>query len=217
MRRSTTVRTPYSTAARHPASDSCRMLSARTISPKRVSPPSVVPCPPRSRTLRQPSQSRSRLRGNGGALRALKRLRRCSLDEHADKLSGLGGSAEVDRRVAPRTSTEQRRVCSRRPLDENFLEATDALLVPSVSDALRDLDEPFDALVLHLVRDLVPGRGRFGARARRVDERVRAVKADLLDDVQGLAELVLRLARKADDDVGRERQVGDRCAQIVDE
>src|SRR3954469_20120261 len=137
MRRSTTVRTPESTAARHPSSESCRMLSARTISPKRVSPPSVVRCPPRSRTLRQPSQARSRLRGNGGALRALKRLRRCCLDDHVDELSGLRGAAEVHRRIAPRTSTKQRGIRSRGSLDENLLDPADPLLVPNASDALR--------------------------------------------------------------------------------
>src|SRR5206468_2531383 len=145
------------------------------------------------------------------------RLRLSCFDDHVDELSGLRGAAEVHRRIAPRTSTKQRRIRSRRPLHENFLDATDALLVPNASDALRSLDEPFDALVLHLVRDLVRGHGRFGALPRRVDERVRAVEADLLDYLERLAEVVLGLAWKAHDDVGREREVGHGAAELVDE
>jgi hypothetical protein len=41
-------------------------LSARTTAPRRVSPPSLVGKPPRSRTLRQPSQTRSRVSGGNG-------------------------------------------------------------------------------------------------------------------------------------------------------
>ena len=60
-------------------------------------------------------------------------------------------------------------------------------------------------------------RSRLGALARRVDERERAVEADLLDHLERLAEVVLGLAGEADDDVGAEGDVGDRGAHAGDE
>ena len=77
------------------------------------------------------------------------------------------------------------------------------------------LDEPLHPLDLHLVRHLVGHRRRLGAVARRVDERERAVEPDLLDDLERLAEVVLGLAGEADDDVGAEREVGDRRAHAA--
>ena len=84
-------------------------------------------------------------------------------------------------------------------------------------DALDDLDELLDPLALDLLRNLVGHRGCLGAGARRVDERERAVEADLLDDFERLGEVGVCLAGEADDDVGRQREVGDRCAQLADE
>ena len=52
---------------------------------------------------------------------------------------------------------------------------------------------------------------------RRVDERERAVVAHRLDHLERRAEVVLRLAREPDDDVGPEREVRDRVTQPRDE
>ena len=60
-------------------------------------------------------------------------------------------------------------------------------------------------------------RRGVGALPRRVDEREGAVEADLLDDLERLLEVGLGLAGEADDDVGAEREVGDRRAQLLDE
>src|SRR5262245_44593751 len=117
------------------------MLSARTIAPYAVSPPSVVRCPPRSRTLRQPSQTRSRLRSNGCVLRSVEGLRRRVFNEHVDELAGRRCPAEVHGRVATCPSAKERRVGARRPLDENLFDAADALLVAFARDTLHDFDE----------------------------------------------------------------------------
>ena len=106
-------------------------------------------------------------------------------------------------RLGPSTSTS-----STRPTRSAFR---------SAAMPLHELDEPLDAVALDLVRDLLGHRRRVGARARRVDERERAVEADLLDDLERLAEVVLGLAGEADDDVGREREIGDAGAHLVDE
>ena len=50
--------------------------------------------------------------------------------------------------------------------------------------------------------------GGLGAAPRREDEGEGAVVADLVDDLERLGEVLLGLAREADDDVGRERAVG---------
>src|SRR5581483_5072399 len=57
------------------------------------------------------------------------------------------------------------------------------------------------------VRDLVGHRGRLRTRPWGVDERERAVVADLPNDLERLFEVDLRLARKTDDDVGADREV----------
>src|SRR5205823_9697993 len=49
------------------------------------------------------------------------------------------------------------------------------------------------------------------------DECERAVEADRLDDLERLAEVRLRLAREADDEVGRQREVRNSLAQPLDE
>src|SRR5262249_2995 len=76
--------------------------------------------------------------------------------------------------------------------------------------ALDHLDKPLHALHLDIVGDEVVGEGGcLGLAAWRVDERERAVEADLLDHLQGLGEVGLGLPREADDDVGGERAVRD--------
>ena len=101
-----------------------------------------------------------------------------------------------------------------RPLDEHLLDPADARLVPLARDRLHDVDEPLDPFALHLVGDLVGHRGRLGFLPRRVDEGEGAVVADLLDDLERLTEVLLGLAGEADDDVRRQREVGDRRAQL---
>ena len=83
--------------------------------------------------------------------------------------------------------------------------------------ALDDLDQALEALALDVLRHLVGHVGRLGAAARRVDEGEGVVVADLLADVERLAEVVLGLAREADDEVGRQRDVRHRGADAVDE
>ena len=55
---------------------------------------------------------------------------------------------------------------------------------------------------------------RLGAAARGEDEREGPVVADLLDHCHGLQEVLLGLAREANDDVRRERHVGEVLAAL---
>src|SRR4051794_4773403 len=185
-RRSITVRTPWSTSACQPASDSWWTLSARTIEPRRVSPPSAVGSPPSSRTFRQPSQVRSRLGGNGSELGALERGRGGGLDRDRHELPGLGGAAEVDGGVASRPPAQDRRVGAARALDQHFLDPPDTFAVARLCNALDDVDQALDPLALHVLGELSVHRRGLRALPRRVDEGERAFVADLLDRAHGL-------------------------------
>ena len=102
-------------------------------------------------------------------------------------------------------------------LDQHVERAADEALSALASAALDDLDQALHALDLDLVRDEAVGElRRLGVAPRRVDERERAVEPDLLDDLERLAELRLALPREADDDVGRDRAVGDVLADQRD-
>ncbi len=107
-------------------------------------------------------------------------------------------------RVRPR-----RRVGSLRlgPLDQDLHAAADEALGPLPRPALHELDEALHALALDGVGELALHLGRLGAAARREDEGEGAVVADLLHDLQRSLEVLLALAREADDDVRGDRAV----------
>ena len=151
------------------------------------------------------------------SLRPTQGRRRRGLDRDLDELARRGAAREVDRRVAPRPAAQHGGIGARRPFDEHLLDPADPGGVPLAGHPLRQLDESLHPLGLHLVRDLVGHHGGLGAVARRVDEGVRAVVADLFDDLERLAEVGLRLAWEADDDVGAEGKVGNGVAHALDE
>src|SRR5262245_41777397 len=107
----------------------------------RVSPPSSVGWPPRSRTLSSPSQRRSRLRCNGGELLAFEGGRGGVLDADVDEAARGARPGEVHGRVASRAPAQERRVRAARAFDEHLLDPADAGRVPLVRDPLDDLDE----------------------------------------------------------------------------
>ena len=82
---------------------------------------------------------------------------------------------------------------------------------------LDPLDEPLEPLVLDVLRHLALHATGMGAAARREDERERVVVSDLVDDLEGLAEVVLGLAGEADDDVGGPREARNLRTQALGE
>ena len=74
--------------ALRPDADRSEMSSDRTITPKRVSPPSSSGKPPRSRMLQQPSQRRVRSGRNCGELGATQRRRSRAFDADVDQVTG---------------------------------------------------------------------------------------------------------------------------------
>ncbi len=102
-------------------------------------------------------------------------------------------------------------------LDEHLHRAADEPLRALVGVALDDLDEALHPLHLHVVRhDALRELGGFGVPARAEDERERGVELHGLADLQRLLEVLLRLAGEADDDVGRQGDVGDAGADHLD-
>ena len=122
----------------------------------------------------------------------------------------------VLRRVRPRSTEGSVRLG---PFDEHLFDAAD----PLQRSALRNRD-CWTTSTSRSIRSFLTSSGtwsghrrRFGSLPRRVDERERAVVGDLLDDLERLLEVLLGLAREADDDVGRQREVRDRGAELVHE
>src|SRR4051794_9862943 len=80
-------------------------------------------------------------------------------------------------------------------------------------DGLLQARETFGFhLFVHLLRHL--GRGR--ARTRRVFERERASVRDLVNEGERRLEIGFGLARKADDEIGAERECGLRVTQALE-
>ena len=183
------------------ASVSGRTLSARTIAPYLVSPPSRVGWPPRSRTLRQPSQASSRscsaTSGGGyGELRAAKGRRGRAVDADVDQLSRLGAPGEDDGGVAARPAAKERRRRSgsgprrappRRRPTRSRLRRSATRWTASISRSIRS------RLTSSGTWSGIAGRLR--SLPRRVDERERAVVADLLDGAERLLEVAPRSRR----------------------
>ena len=83
------------------------------------------------------------------------------------------------------------------------------LLVLRVSGLLHQRGEPLVALLHDLRGHLGVHGGRRGARPDGVAERERAREPGLAHQVQGAGEVLLGLAREADDDIGRDGGVRD--------
>src|SRR3954469_8150631 len=162
-------------------------------------------------------QLRRRARAREQRLLPGQRLARGRVDPHRHDLARRGEPGEVYRLVVARAAAYPRRVGARRALDEHVERPADEPLRALVRAPLHDLDEALHPLDLHLVRhDALGDLGRVRPAARRVDEREGAVVADLLADLERLREVLLGLAREADDDVGRQRAVGDVLADQRD-
>ena len=102
-------------------------------------------------------------------------------------------------------------------LDEGEHGAAELLLV-GVVRLLGDLfRETVEAVLDDLVGRRVHDLGSGSARALGVDEREGGREGGLANQREGLEEVLLFLAREADDDVGREGEVWHRGAQPRDE
>src|SRR6266702_7900333 len=129
----------------------------------------------------------------GDELGTAERRRGGRVDLDRDELSSGRSAGEVDGRVPSRAATQEARISPARALDEHLLDPPDTLGVAGGRRTLDDVDQALDPLLLDLLRHLVGKHSSFGSRARREDERECAVVADLLDDLDRLEEVRLRL------------------------
>ncbi len=101
--------------------------------------------------------------------------------------------------------------------DQDLQGAADLLLVLLPGDLLLEGDQPVVALLDDGLGDLVVHLGGGGAGPLGVLEGEGVGEAGLADRVHGLLEVLLGLAREADDDVGRDGRVGHRRADLLDD
>ena len=133
-----------------------------------------------------------------------------STDAYAPWRNGCGGvkCTNLFCRVRP---DSHRGVLLAGTLDEHLFDAPDPRLVLGQRAALDDDSQPLESLGSHGGFDEPIGHlGRLGARPRREDERVGVVVLRGSSDLERGGEVVVGLAREADDDVGRHGEVGDR-------
>ena len=136
------------------------------------------------------------------------------------RTSSAAGGGEVHEPVVGPATREPVRggVLAALALGDHQLDAAaDQALVLVPRDVVDERGEPFVAVLDRLGGHLVVHRRRRASRARGVDERERAGEPRPAHDLHGLEEVVLGLAREADDDVGRDRGVGHRRADPVDD
>ena len=102
-------------------------------------------------------------------------------------------------------------------LDQDLNGASDETLRPLERAALDDLDQAPNPLAGLIGRDkTLSDQCGLCVAAWRVDEGVGSVELNLLGEREGLFEIRFALAREADDDVGRQADVGDRLADHRD-
>ena len=117
---------------------------------------------------------------------------------------------EVDQSVLRGAGGEHRRVLLARSLDEDLLDhARRVAGWPPASCARSTMRSRAKRSAATCRSDEAVGhRRRLGSRARREDEREGVVEAGLGGDLERALEVVVGLAREADDDVGRHGEVG---------
>src|SRR2546426_894144 len=101
----------------------------------------------------------------------------------------------------------------RLPLHQHLVRRADERDVLRARHLAHHGDEPLQPLPRHRVGDAVLELDGRGAIPQRILEGVGVVEPNLTDERDRLLEVLLRLAREADDDVGRERDPGDGAPQ----
>ena len=128
-------------------------------------------------------------------------------DLDLDQVARLRRALEVDRLVVAAASAQAGRVGAAGALDQDVERAAHEALRALLRARLHEIHEALHALLLHRMRNLTVHRRRLGAAARREHEGEGAVVGDLIDDLERPLEVLVGLAREADDDVGGERAV----------
>src|SRR5690348_16454402 len=104
-----------------------------------------------------------------------------------------------------------------RLVEQHVKGAADAAGIECNPVSFYRLLQPLEPLGLDRLVDLIATFGGRRAGSRRIFEREGACIGDLVDDAQGLVEILFGLAGEADNKIGREGHVGANGAQAVDD
>jgi hypothetical protein len=124
---------------------------------------------------------------------------------------------EIDDAIASRPARSVRRVAPGRSIHQHRHHAVHEPLRAAGGDPRRHFETCGVAGGLDRVGYLIRHLRRWRARPPRVAEREHVVIGDLLDHVERRREILVGLPGETDDEVGRERDVGDRLLELGDQ
>lgn len=141
-------------------------------------------------------------------------MRDANVDEVARLLARM---REQDDLVGARAAHPDVCIVLARAFDHDLQRLAEQFLVDGEADLVLHSHERTQTLLLNRLLDLVLHRRRGGARPLRVDEGVGRIVADLAQEVEHLLEILVRLAREADNEVRRQAHLGDSRADAAHE
>jgi len=122
---------------------------------------------------------------------------------HVGELADQGRiiAAEVDDTIILGAPLQLARVFLRIVSNQNALDRTDHLSADLEPLLIQTMLQGIQAFFLQLFRGVIGQIGRWRARTLAVDERIGEVEADIGNQLHGLFEVFLGLAREADDEI----------------
>src|SRR5208283_5118057 len=149
--------------------------------------------------------------------RAVQRAGRGPIDPNRHQFAGQARAAVEMHRAVSAGAAHPAQPLLVRALDQDLLDGAHEQLVPAPRVLLQQTQQDLIAHLLDLLRHLAGQSGGGRARADGILEDVGHVVIHRLEELAGLREVLLGLAGKTDDDIGREMHVRADPAQIVDD
>eukprot|EP00963_Diacronema_lutheri_P000934 scaffold60_cov325-Pavlova_lutheri.AAC.22 len=142
----------------------------------------------------------------------------CLFDQDVHQLSlELGGSFEECKFVSPGPAHELRWILGIDPFHQDFLHPPSVPLRTFLGHLLDHPIDPLKPVLLDEIGHLIVPFGRRGHGPGGVGGRVDEIEPDLLDEGDGVHELLFRLSGESDDDVGAEGGVRHVLAYVLDD
>ena len=131
------------------------------------------------------------------------------------RLNSVVGPVEIDPAAIFGAAGELTRVASCRTFDQHALHGADHAPADRARLFVQLRLQPLEACLLLGVRDVVGQRGGWRAGTLAVDETEALVETHLAHEGERALEIFFRLAGEADDEVGRQADVGSDFAQLA--
>jgi len=136
-----------------------------------------------------------------------------NIDEDADKF--LGPLEENDF-VCTRASHQPRRIGFTRPFTQHLQSSANQTLINAPRRFVHDLEQMVIAALFDPFVDLIRHSSRRCIAPGRVTEYKSIIEVDFFDQSAGLLVIIVRFARKSDDDVSRDADSLSRIADLPD-